>query len=696
VPNVRPFTFADTGTLSIDRWAIYVDIPWKDQTPWQRRASNRLPRAFETINQNVVKLALKLSTEAERSISPARIFGRSRERNDNDGLADYVVRVGGSDAGMVRVFVSPLDIYDKNSSQHPRGLSHLLKIDVLSSAAAGQRSSHSELTVEGWYAGGKLADALLRTSCDKWPLAIEDVLLDICMFHCFLDGRQRQAIQGATLSAHKVSYVRTLGVSTYYGPILEYPRYIPLASICRGRLGFDVTQYIQHWPTLLTFPIATSVPRIPPSPAPVGTVGPAHPPDRTTIIVNGILQRHTKGPQISARSLRRLLDQLDSGVYYLLRAEKRPKSRKERLRLAWLFNSASWKTGRLKVVKAVDRSRYMRLHPYISVLRFEVPDEEENSPSVAFMDLLGTTYYAQTDKKQYRENLWKFKEALSTRASILSVRSRVYFFSGCAYVMAESIASLVDYLVEVRGCLLVQHLYLQGAVEPGHLLPDSDGIDGSGTVTGTIFGPDVAGVYAQQSALKGAAIRVSEALIRSRQLAPTRCVQSCHLPNPTHSMPECFFDLRYRPSDIDRRQLEDILGDCLKAKSVKRSAGAYYISLLVSMIRSANWRLVNLDKSVKENPTGARQIYDLLVAKDFGRHFSDVRGIEFVYFALLDEVYKQCEHKPVCEEVRDYIGSRQKLLHRIESVPWTMLTHQTRHKFLDSTLGLSRDSVATV
>ena len=307
---------------------------------------------------------------------------------------------------------------------------------------------------------------------------------------------------------------------------------------------------------------------------------------------------------------------------------------------------------------------------------------------IAFVDVLGTTYYAQTDKIRYRENLIAFKDALTKHASLLKGIGQVYFFSDCAYLSCTKPPKLIDYLTEVRGALLLQHIYLQAAVESGSLSPTSADDD---IVLGTIFGADVAGVYARQHALKGAAIRVSDGLVASKTVPLSVCVKSCHLPNPNNSVPDCFWDIRYPPKDIDRLQLEYILADCLKAKSVRRSAGTYYISILVSMIRSADWRSVNLEKKSGENRTGARYLYDMLIYSEFNRHFGDLRGSEFIYFALLDETYKQCEEKPICNLVREYLSMRPRLLRRIEAVPDALLSNRHRDKFLDYTLKWSNE-----
>lgn len=308
---------------------------------------------------------------------------------------------------------------------------------------------------------------------------------------------------------------------------------------------------------------------------------------------------------------------------------------------------------------------------------------------IAFMDLLGTTYFAQTDPALYQENLIRFKQALTSRSSKLKHEGKVFLFSDCAYVVCSDAQTLIAYLIEVRAALLPRHLYIQAAIEPGELEAKHVTTEESDTVSGTIFGAAVAPLYARQHALKGAAIRISDALMM-RSSVKAHCVLSCHLPNPTNSVAECFWDIRYPKDGINREQLENVLADCINAKSVRRSAGTYYISVLISMIRSVDWTSVNLKVRPSENDTGARHIYELLIRGEFSRHFGDLRGVEYIFFALLDQVYQSCEGKPVFEEIRSYIATRPRLLRRIEMVPPELLSHENRQKFLASTLVWSR------
>ena len=328
------------------------------------------------------------------------------------------------------------------------------------------------------------------------------------------------------------------------------------------------------------------------------------------------------------------------------------------------------------------------------------------TPGIAFLDLLGTTYYAETNPALYHHNLSEFIHAIKIHSPILkNTNGKVYIFSDCAYASSDDAETLCDYLSLVRRRLLTKRLYIQAAVEPGSLttqvLFDEKDLTKDAKaeveiqksiVSGTVFSKEVASVYAKQHSLKGAAIRISTHFWNQCRGLRRRIVKSVHLPNPNNSTPECFWDLKYGEADISEAQLEHILSDCLKAKASKRSAGGYYVSVLVSMVRSVNWRAIEprLSKKKRGAIPPAELLFDLFVQTEFARQFGDLRGFEYVYFSMLDEIYRQCEHHTICGKIRAVVAGNKRLLLGLERVPHALLEPAIRHKFLDSTLSWTR------
>jgi hypothetical protein len=314
------------------------------------------------------------------------------------------------------------------------------------------------------------------------------------------------------------------------------------------------------------------------------------------------------------------------------------------------------------------------------------PPDEDNS-LIAFIDLLGTSYYARTDRNLYHEHLSKFRNALEEFAPLLAGMGNVFFFSDCAYMASHDAQKLIEYVTEVRAYLLPHHVYLQGAIQAGKLDPKS--IKNDDVLQGTIFGPDVARVYAIQDALKGAAVRVEALGFHGWRDLSKHCVVSCHLPSQASSTPECFFDIKYGATEMDRSTVENLLVDCMRARAVGRTGGAYYIAPLVTMINSSSWS-INIDGDVAENEAGARILFDLIIRDDFVRHLGDLRGAHLVLYAMLNQAYSQSEGRSVCKEIQRYIASKPNVLARIDTVPQEILSFDHRRKFLESAVVWSK------
>jgi hypothetical protein len=312
---------------------------------------------------------------------------------------------------------------------------------------------------------------------------------------------------------------------------------------------------------------------------------------------------------------------------------------------------------------------------------------DENRSLIAFVDLLGTSYYARTDGNLYHEHLNKFRTALEEYAPSLDGTGNVYFFSDCAYMASSDAQKLIKYVTEVRSYLLPHHVYLQGAIQAGRLEPKS--INNSVVLQGTIFGPDVARVYAIQDALKGAAVRVETSGFSGVQEISKHCVVSCHLPSHSSSTPECFLDIKYETSEIDRLTVENLLVDCMRARAVGRNGGAYYIAPLITMINSVSWS-INVEADAVEDEKGARNLFNLIIRDDFVRHLGDLRGAHLVLYSMLNQAYLHSEGLSVCKEIQRYIASKPSILARIDSIPQAILSFEHRRRFLESAVVWSK------
>jgi hypothetical protein len=307
------------------------------------------------------------------------------------------------------------------------------------------------------------------------------------------------------------------------------------------------------------------------------------------------------------------------------------------------------------------------------------PDER----IIGFADLLGTSEFSHNEPRRFDKSLVAFTEALRSAATELN-SGDVYFFSDCMYFEAKELRQVLVFLSYLRGELMAQGFFIKGAVRLGSLGVVTDGPgSAAGNVRGVTFRGNVVDVYSYQDALKGIGIRFDEDVFRRFGLR-NRSVRSCHMPFSNNAIAESFQDLPLRPVDMNEKVLSRLLKDFFIAATRSRRYGRYYVTLLSTWIRSSSFAPRRKSKALKSLPPHVSFLLDSLLGRDFERYFGSVTGIEYVFFTLLDEVYRQNETSPTpaLERVLDYFCQRKKLIGKLEVVPTGVLCRAARNLLL--------------
>ncbi len=302
---------------------------------------------------------------------------------------------------------------------------------------------------------------------------------------------------------------------------------------------------------------------------------------------------------------------------------------------------------------------------------------------IAFIDLLGTRERVQRSSAEFYTSLRNFQELVTYFAPLLDDNGTVYFFSDCAYVESEALPPLLGYLGQLRMALFTIGLFMTGAVGRGKLnavAPNSSSrIDDQKSVEqtrqivhGSFFGQDVAPVYALQDSLKGIGIRFDSSAQRS---AKSTWVKSCHYPR-FGSRLELIADLRYDAEKLDEEILRRFFSEFLKAKTRSKKYGRYYITCLVTIIRSLHFGQVT-EKALRGYASTEKHVSELYLYKQFvsgfvDRNFGDLMGIECVYYTLLDEVYGKCDPSIQLILTKVFYG-KKRLLRALENIPYEIL-----------------------
>jgi hypothetical protein len=309
-----------------------------------------------------------------------------------------------------------------------------------------------------------------------------------------------------------------------------------------------------------------------------------------------------------------------------------------------------------------------------------------NKNLIAFVDLLGTSELSRVDPDAFYTSLTTFQEAICNFASYLETEGEVYFFSDCAYIQSPNIDSLVLYLRAVRQTLSEQGLYMKGAISGGSLNAQEPPLSqppkkGNRLVTGCWFGPDVVTVYGLQDGLRGIGIRIDKSISENFRKKGYG-VASCHLPQTNSRHAEYFSDLKFSPEELNENILKIFVRNFFKTNTRSRRFGRYYISFLVSWINSADLSGVGRGRTgdrLEEMPL----ICQILMNGMIEKHFTDLSGLEFIYFALLEKAYNECNSQKAIRMFETYIAKRKKLISRLETMPRDIFGERNRRKFLD-------------
>lgn len=311
---------------------------------------------------------------------------------------------------------------------------------------------------------------------------------------------------------------------------------------------------------------------------------------------------------------------------------------------------------------------------------------------IGFFDLLGTREYARNEPERFKRGILTFKESVEHAASELSGQDTVFLFSDCAYFESAKAERAVAFVAEVRMSLLLQGFYMKGAIGLGRLgainalSTPSSGVpksksSGRQIVRGHTFEGEVVDIYSSQDTLKGIGIRVQTELVQRLERRGT-CVNSCHLPDKAKREGMCFVDLKFRPSEMDAEIFRFIVADFFVSATRSSSFGRYYVTLLITWIRSCDFE--SRDGQVID--AAADETVRFLLDRTFEKNVSRLPGSELMYYALLDRVYTELgrsrNSNKVVNKVQEFISTRRWLISRLETVPVCIFSRESRGTLL--------------
>lgn len=178
---------------------------------------------------------------------------------------------------------------------------------------------------------------------------IEDVLLDISMFHTYIKPRLHNIdIQvRKKFSAFKIEHALLNDLKSSIWKIEGNSSYVSLASTCRSSNKFDFHKYVNIWQNLAQkYEVTHS--------------GNTYFP---TILEQ--LRNHNKFMQLPIRRLLKEIEKLAPGTYFLIRTEHKPDNGNTRKAVLSYFKGSKWYVGKVKIL---NENKYEKLKDYSSAI----------------------------------------------------------------------------------------------------------------------------------------------------------------------------------------------------------------------------------------------------------------------------------------------------------------------------------------
>jgi len=277
--------------------------------------------------------------------------------------------------------------------------------------------------------------------------------------------------------------------------------------------------------------------------------------------------------------------------------------------------------------------------------------------ALAFIDLLATKDSALVGEGEFHSAMSRFHKTLIDNRSLLGDGAKLRHFADCCYIEASSVSSLLAFLRHVRFFLFVNRHFFKCSVGLGELNETSiDQMLGSEnpqqSVSGTVFGKDVAEIYLAVERFKGVGITIDKRAVSQLSEAERDeyICQSAYFPSDEDSRIEEYFDIRLVENDLDEGGdfVEEIVQAIGEAKSLKPKYAKYYFPALMLWINSFPVSKDHIFEDDDEQEDikkrfsfeGGQKIYRFFFLNrenSFNKKFGDMPQYSSLYLALLQK-----------------------------------------------------------
>lgn len=327
----------------------------KKAISFRRRLLNQIT---ETVNNNVSK-EIDIICNNYLKVNTIKIYINVRSNHDDSYIDTQVRSLVNPEEVRLTVYFQSVKMspeYSKDSFYEETSISHIVEI-----------KQNTTIDSHGWFEGeniglSQIKLGLHQESLTFIPKIVEDILLDIALFHLLKSKISKNNITNIDLSGFKIDYARLKNIKSIYGFINVGAKYFSFASAVRGDIvSFDTKKYVNIWLDFidyLNFKITNKK----------TTITSINEIDTNTVykrdfesVVN-VLKKHYRFKQLPKKIIEDILH-LENGEYTIINLKKssvkRPLSTKKLIESLFGFRDSYGKflirkSDKLKVPERID------------------------------------------------------------------------------------------------------------------------------------------------------------------------------------------------------------------------------------------------------------------------------------------------------------------------------------------------------
>lgn len=203
---------------------------------------------------------------------------------------------------------------------------------------------------------------------------------------------------------------------------------------------------------------------------------------------------------------------------------------------------------------------------------------------VSFLDMVGTRSNALISNEEYTRSIKDLHETMKAVATSLD-GCKVYGYSDNAYIEVDNLGNMVLFLKNLRKHLMDKHRFFNAAVGKGELKQKIITIPANKGSSMSFTSPATVNIYMEQSKFTGIGVSLSQEVIDDLNKAQMTNSYCCSVYKEKEGdVFYSIYDLSYDPIGIE--ELNYMLSEYALTTIMSRRAGRYYVTPIVSMIRS--------------------------------------------------------------------------------------------------------------